>query len=80
MQWIDSGLMAMKMDDYTEGRAKQNTSPSTQRTDYDMRVVKTYNNTESRARLKEDSWEATDDSTEGCNQEGTSTSSGQTLV
>ena len=72
--------MATKTDDYTKGRAKQNTSPSTQWTDYSMRVVKIYDNTESRARHEEDSWEATDDNTKGCNQEGTSARSRQTSV
>ena len=64
--------MAMKMNGYTEGRARQSISPNTQQTDSSLRAVKTYDNTESRAGHKEDSWEATDDSTEGCNQEGTS--------
>ena len=36
------------------------------------RVVKTYGNAESYAGHNEDSWEATDGDTEGCNQEGTS--------
>ena len=44
--------MAMKMNDYTEGRVRQNTSLDTQQTDFDMRVMKTYSNTESRAGLK----------------------------
>ena len=64
--------MAMKTNGYTEGRARQNTSPSTQWTDCGLRAVKTYDNAESRAGRKEDSWEATDGSTEGCNQEGIS--------
>ena len=62
--------MATKMNGYTEGRARQNTSLSTQRTDCGLRVVKTYDNTESCAKYKEDSLEATDGSTEGCNKEG----------
>ena len=72
--------MATKTNDYTEGRVKQNTSTSTQRSDFDLRAVKTYSSTESRARCKEDSWEATDGNAEGCNQEGTSAHSGQTSV
>ena len=68
----------MKMNGYTEGRVKQNISPSTQRTYFDLRVVKTYDNAESRAGRKEDSWEATNGDAKGCNQEGTSAHSRQT--
>ena len=60
-----SYLRTMKMNDYTEGHARQNTSPSTQQTDYDLRVVKTYDNAESHAERKEDSCEAKDGGTEG---------------
>ena len=63
-----SSLMAIMMNDYTEGRAKQNTSPSTQRTDCSLKAMKTYDNAESRAGHKEDYWEATDGNTEGCTQ------------
>ena len=35
--------------------------------DFNLRDVKTYDNIESRARQKEDSWKATDDNTEVCN-------------
>ena len=59
--------MATKMNDYTEGHARQNTSPSTEQTNYDLKIVKTYDNVESRAGRKEDSWEATKDNTEGYN-------------
>ena len=45
-----------------------------------MRAVKTYDNTQSRAGYKKDSYEAMDGSTEGCNQEGTSAHSGQISV
>ena len=72
--------MAMKMNGYNEGHARKNISPSTQRIDYGLRALKTYGNTKSRAGCKEDSWEATDSSIEGYNQEGTSACSGQTLV
>ena len=93
-QWTDFGLRAMKTDSYAEGCAgqalacsgqtliwwpRQNTSPSTQRIDCSLRTMKTYDNAESRAGRKEDSWQATDDNIEGCNQEGTSTHSRQTL-
>ena len=40
--------------------------------------MKIYGNTESRTRCKEDSWEATNNDTEGCDQEGTSAHSGRT--
>ena len=63
--------MATKMNSYTEDRVKKNTSPSTQWTDCGLRSMKTYDNAESRARHEEDSWEAMNSSTEGCNQEGT---------
>ena len=72
--------MATKMEGYTEGHAKQKPSPSTQQTDDGLRAVKTYNNAESCARHEEDSWEATDVNTEGCNQEGTLAHSEQTPV
>ena len=39
--------MATKMNGYTEGRARQNTSPSTQWIDWDLWAVKTYDNPES---------------------------------
>ena len=68
------------MNSYIAGCARQNISPSTQWTDYGLRTVKTYNNTESHAKCKEDSWKATDGSTEGCNQWGTFARSGQTPV
>ena len=60
------------MNGYTEGHARQNTSPITQQTDFGLRAMKTYDNTESRARNEENSWEAMDDNIEGCNQEDTS--------
>ena len=72
--------MATKMNDYTKGHVNQTTSPSTQQTDSDLRAMKTYNNAKSRAGHKEDSWEATDGKAKGCNQEGTSAHSRQTLV
>ena len=72
--------MATKTNGYTEGNVKKNISPSTQRTDFDLRVVKTYDNAESRARHKEDFWEATDDNDEGCNQGVTSPFSRQTPI
>ena len=72
--------MAMKTNGYTEGHAKQNISPSTQRTDSGLRAVKTYDNDKCHARLKEDSWEVTDGNAEGCSQKATSVHSGQTLV
>ena len=71
--------MAKKMNSYTEGRARKNINPSAQQTDCGLRAVKTYENAESCARRKEDSWEEMDGSTEGCNQ-GTSTSSRETQV
>ena len=42
-------------------------------------AMKTYDNVESNTGLKKDSWEVTEDSTEGCNQEGTLASNEQTL-
>ena len=72
--------MAMKMNGHTEGRVRENTSPNTQRIDFGLRAVKTYDNTKSHARHEENSMEATDSDTEGYNQEGTSTSSRQTPV
>ena len=48
--------MSTKMDDYTEGHAKQNASPSIQWTVYGLRAVKTYGNAESRVGRKEDFW------------------------
>ena len=72
--------MVIKKNDYTEGHVKKNISPSTQRIDFGLRAIKTYSNTESRARCKEDSWEATDNDIKGYNQEGTSICSGQTPV
>ena len=68
------------MDNYTKGRARQNTSPSTQQTDCCLSAVKTYDNVKSRARREEDSWEATDKNTKGYNQEGTSISNKHTPV
>ena len=59
--------MAMKMNSYTEGRVRQNISPSTQRIDFGLRAVKTYDNAESSVGCKEDSWEAMDGDAEGCN-------------
>ena len=53
---------------------------NTQQTESSLRVVKTYDNTKSRAGHKEYSWEATDGDAKGCNQEGTSASSRQTPV
>ena len=47
--------MATKMNDYAEGRARQNTSPRTQWIDFSLRAMKTYDNIESHARRKEDS-------------------------
>ena len=58
--------MATKTNGYTEGRVRQNTSPSTQWIDCGMRALKTYDNAESRAGRKKDSWEATDSNTEHC--------------
>ena len=66
-----SSLIATKTNSYTKDCVKQNTSPSTQRTNCGLRAVKTYGNVESRARCKEDYREAMNSSTEGCNQEGT---------
>ena len=59
---------------------QENTSLSTQWIDFDLKVMKTYDNTESSVGHKEDSWEATDNDVEGCNQEGTSAHNGQTPV
>ena len=72
--------MATKTNGYTEGRVKQNTSPSTQQTDFSLRAVKTYGNVENRVGCKEDPREVMDGDTEGCNQEGTSACSEQTSV
>ena len=58
----------------------KNTSPNTQWTDFGLRVVKTYNNAESRAWHKEYSWEAKDGDAKGCNQEGTLVHNEQILV
>ena len=58
----------------------QNKSPSTQRTDFNLRAVKTDDNIEIRARQKEDFWYATDGDAKDCNQEETSVCSGQTPV
>ena len=68
--------MAMKTNSYTEGHVRKNTSLSTQRTDFDLKAVTTYDNIESSVGHKEDSWEATDNDAEGCNQEGTSARNG----
>ena len=59
--------MVTKIDGYTEGRARQNTSPSTQQTDCSLWNVKTYGNVERHAKREEDSWETMDGSTEGYN-------------
>ena len=67
MQRTDYSLMATKKDGYTEGRTRQNISPSTQRTDCSLSAMKTYGNIESHVGCKGDSWEATDGSTKGCN-------------
>ena len=72
--------MATKTNDYIDVCARKNTSPSTQWTDCGLGVVKTYDNAESLTVRKENSWEATDYNTEGCNQGGTSAHSEQTLV
>ena len=72
--------MATKTNGYTEGRARENTSPSTQQKNSDIRAVKTYGNVESRAGHKEDSWVATDSNAKGCNQEGTLAHNRQTPV
>ena len=58
----------------------QNKSPSTQRIDCGLRVVKTDDNAESRAGGKEDSWDATDGDAEGCNQKETSACNRQTPI
>ena len=42
--------------------------------------MKIYGSAESRAEHEEDSWDAIDDDAEGCNQEGISTRSVQTLI
>ena len=68
------------MNGYTEGRVRQNKSPKTQQTDCSLRAMKTDDNTEIRTGHKEDSWDTTNDDTEGCNQEETSARSEQTLV
>ena len=61
-------MRAMKTNGYIEGHVRQNKiSPSTQQIDSGLRVVKTDDNTESRAGHKEDSWYAMDDNAEGCN-------------
>ena len=49
--------MTMKMNGYTEGRTKKNTSPNTQWKNFSQRAMKTYGNTESRAKHKKDSSE-----------------------
>ena len=72
--------MATNTDSYTEGYARQNISLSTQRTNCGLRAVKTYGNAKSHEGRKEDSWEATDGSAEGCNQGGTSARSRQTPI
>ena len=72
--------MATKINSYTEDCARKNTSPSTQQMDSSLRAVKTYGNVESLTRCKKDSWEVIDSNAEGCNQEGTSAYSEQTLV
>ena len=64
--------MASKTNDYTEGRARKNTSPNTEQTDFGLRAMKTYDNAKSRVGHKENSWEATDSNAKVCNQEGTS--------
>ena len=48
-------LMTTKTNSHTEGRVRQNTILNTQQTDFGLRGVKTYGNTESHARRKEDS-------------------------
>ena len=68
------------MNGYTKGCIRKNTSSSTQRIDFSLRAVKIYGNAESRAERKEHSWEATNGNAKGCNQEGTSARSGQTLI
>ena len=72
--------MAKKMNSYTEGHVRQNISLSAQQTNFGLRAMKTYGNTESRAGRKEESWEATNDDAEGCNQEGTLARSEKTHV
>ena len=64
--------MATKMNDYTEGRVRQNTNPNTHWTDFGIRAMKTYGNAESHVGCKKYSCEATDGDTKGCNQKGTS--------
>ena len=73
-------MRATKMNSYTEGFVRQNKGPNTQQIDSSLKVVKTDGNTESRVGRKENSWDATDDNTKGCNQEETSAHSGQTQV
>ena len=69
--------MAMKMNGYTEGRVRKNTSPNKQQKNFSLRVVKTFGNAENCAGCKQDSnWEAIDGNAEGCNQEGTSARNG----
>ena len=67
MSRTNSSLMAAKTDGYTEGCGRQNISPSTQQTNCGLKAVKAYDNVESHAGSKEDSWEATNGSIEGCN-------------
>ena len=63
--------MTTKMNGYTGSCVRKNTSPSTQRTDFGLRAIKTYDNTKSHAGHKEDSWESglramnTNDNVEG---------------
>ena len=59
--------MAIKTNGYAEGRVRQNTSVSIQWIDCDLKAMKTYDNAESCAGHKEDSWEAMDGDAEGCN-------------
>ena len=72
--------MATKMNGYIEGRVRQNISPNTQWMNSGLRAVKAYNNIESCAGHREDSWEAMDSGVEGCNSEDTSAHSEQTPV
>ena len=66
--------MATKMNGYTEGHVRQNTSPSTQQINSGLGAMKTYGNAESRSGRKMDG------DAEGCNQECTSVRSGWTPV
>ena len=50
-----------------EGSCQAKYNSRTQRIDFGLRAMNTYGNTESCARHKENSWEATDGNTEGCN-------------